>query len=340
MSTNFIENDRKPSHKIYKSPRLRQIPTSPSNDRWGRRIFKKEMPTQANDNNNEIAKTEPSQIQFNVKHQNKLAYSNSKIKKNLNLDEKKVIKNSISSKYYRISKNKEELGINPLIKNISNMKIFVRTKDNYIQNQNISPNISNNIQPLFYSNIDLNGDKVNNKNIRKSSYIDRRQKNNENQNKYQYNTYIQPKAEDTKKETQFKYQIKTLPKLQNISSFLKPSQSQLQLKYNTNTSNIKITRIPMSANINYKKSSQSTDRLKVAVGNTPRLIKTPDRLIKQLRNHNIYISDSSRYNSKVYQEKTENNQKCKNDSFNRGSSYIQAQQKNLLSPKTNNYRNK
>ena len=73
MSTNSKQLNRKPSYKIYKSPRLQNNIIVPS-ENSGRRIFQKETSSFSSENYNDyILKTEPTQTtrKKNIKHQYK-----------------------------------------------------------------------------------------------------------------------------------------------------------------------------------------------------------------------------------------------------------------------------
>ena len=100
MSTNPKQLNRKPSYKIYKSPRIQKNIIVPS-ENSSRRIFQKETSTLSSDNSNgNILKTEPTQKK--QPQEKKISNSNIKIYKNevvqKPVDEKKAIKNSLSSK--------------------------------------------------------------------------------------------------------------------------------------------------------------------------------------------------------------------------------------------------
>ena len=338
MRTNSNQFNRKPSYKIYKSPRLQQNDINSSENSARKKYPKETRSFPSDDYNNNILKTEPNQKV--IQQEKKILYTNTKItRKNIPVEQKKFLKNSNSLKNYRISQKKEEISINPLNGNKSNIKIT----SNNISNNNSNNTNSNNKQKLFYSNIDLNPRKDNKKNNNKnkqSIYIDRRQKNSELVNKYQYRPKSQSKPQQTKIES--KYQNKTLPKSQNKNK-LKQSQSQSHLKYNSNTSDIKIRRIPISNNY-VRKTPQLSERKNIPNSNISKVTINSknksqyDRNTNEPHQHLVYVSNTSRYSFKVYQDKNDNNYKNINNKPN-NYSYNQQQKNNISNTQNKSYKN-
>ena len=354
MSTNPKQLNRKPSYKIYKSPRIQKNIIVPS-ENSSRRIFQKETSTLSSDiYNGNILKTEPTQKMYNS---NIKIYKNEVVQKPV--EEKKAIKNSLSSKSYRITIKKEEVIINPMNRNKSNTKIIANNTNN--QNTNIIPKFQNLNMRINSKNGHKDTTDAANSRNSKSIYIDRRQKNSEAVNKYQYRP--QPQSKSSQTQIQSKYENKTLSNLENRIK-LKQSQSQSHLKYNSNTSNIRIRRIPISVSSYERKTPQPNKRKDIPTGNTNNLkinINTKkynqvqERILTEPHKHNIYISNTSHYSSNVYQDKNLNNNiinkndnylynkqnyNKKNESINQNKSYRSNIKTSVLEPnKINSDRN-
>ena len=172
MSKDF---KRKPSYKLYKSPRLMLNSTSSDEKPDNKKIYQKESTAQYKNYNINIAKTESNQNQYekysskNPQQDKKVSYTsdtNTKIIKSNNpTEEKKTIKNSISSRNCTMKNKKEEPIIYPLNRNKSNLRLISTYKETQNQNINKYNNNKNEIKNLYYSNIKLsNKKKANNNN--------------------------------------------------------------------------------------------------------------------------------------------------------------------------------
>ena len=330
------ELNRKPSYKLYKSPRIIKNSTSPD-EYTDKQIYQKESTRQYKNYNYNISKTESNQNQYekysskNTQQDKKGFYSSNSntkiIKTNYPTEEKKSIKNSVSSRNCTIKNKKEEPIIYPLNRNKSNTRIITTSKDSGNQNINKYKNNTNEIQGLYYSNIDLNNkiktNTINNdyKRPYQIAYTNI-QKKNENENKYQYRPQSQTKSEKIKSETKLKYDNKALKNKQKLD--LKQSQSLSHLKYNNNTNtSYKTKSIPISNDYSYtKKTTEKTEKNKNYNANSY-ITKTIEP-----RQHKVYISNTSSYNSKVNQDKNDNNSKINKYPILKQYYYKQPQQTN------------
>ena len=232
MSIILNKLNRKPSFKVYKSPRL--VPNENISDNQYKGIIQKEKTSKYTKKDNFIYNTEPTQnlISTSNKNQQEKIVTNTitrVTKYNLVTEEKKPLQNSISSKNYKVQNKKEESGLN---KNYSNNKSTTRI--NQVQNANMKNDINNNIHKASYYSIkelkienNIDNKYNNNKRSYQVNYIDRRQ------NKTDNDKYLRPKSQSKTKiskiETQTKYQIKTLPYTNKNDKHLKQSKSQSQI---------------------------------------------------------------------------------------------------------------
>ena len=348
MSTNSKKFVRKYSLKIYRSPRLLHypIPDDPEPVK-----MKKEVPAQKKYNIN-IIKPEQNQYQGNLtvnnQEQKKIYSSTTTNKRNLTTEEKKVVikKTPISAKNSIKTNNKGEIAIKPLNRNNSGTKIISTVKESQIQNKYINTNSNTNNQPLFYSNIDLNGYNKNNnrninmKNINESAYIDRRRINSEVENKNQYRANSQTKPQITKVVPQTKGQIKKVPPQQNVKINLQQSKSQTNFKITSNNPSIKIRTNPIQKNANDKSIPQPQPTLRKNATNinvnSSKINKIQIKSSNYPLQNTVYISSNiSGRNSNVYQ----NMNKIFNTSSNIQNNYRQKTQKiNIPNAQNKNYR--
>ena len=349
MSSNSKKFVRKYSLKIYRSRRLLHypIPDDPESIK-----MKKEVPTQKKYNIN-IIKPEKNQNQGNIKtntQEQKKIYSSTTTatnNRNLSAEEKKVVikKTPISAKNSIKANNKEEIIIKPLNRNNSGTKIISNVKESQIQNKYINTNTNN--QPLFYSNIDLNGYNKNNnkdiniKNINESAYIDKRRINNEIENKNQYRENSQTMPQITKVVPPINNQIKkvTQPQQKNLKINLQQSKSQTSFKISSNNPTIKIRTNPVQKNINDRSIPQPQPTLRKNITNiNVKSSKIQINSTSRARQNTAYISsNTSRRNSNAYQNKDIN--KTFNTSSIKQNNYIQKTQKiNIPNAQNKNYR--
>ena len=235
MKTNIKES----SFKFHKSSLLSNNELSPLHNSVGGR-YNKGISNQKQNNNINILKRDLNQNDKNLSINSTLEkiLSNNNIKRirnNLPNEEKKIIKNSISSNNCIVSNKKQGTIINPLFKNKSNNKIYI-SNGSKTQNKNINFNNLNNVQKTyFYSNINNiinntnpNIDSKYNRSSYQSSYIGTRNNNIDIENKYKVRFQSLSKPHETQNYNQSKYQNRTLS-IDNRKSELKQSQSQLPL---------------------------------------------------------------------------------------------------------------
>ena len=359
MRTNSKDFNKESSFKYYKSSHLEQKQLSPlSNPVRG--IFNKVISNQKENHNINILKTESNQNEKNYSINNRLDKILSGINSFRNTipkDEKKTIKNSISSSNCITSNKKQETIINPLNRNSSNNKIYIsRQNENKKYNQNISTsnlNNLNNIYDTYYNSNSKNkndnknyntnkttniDNKYNNSSSYQSSYISRRNNTSDTGNKYQYRVHSVSKPQETRNESKSRYQFKTLNNSDNNNSELKQSMSQIHIKYNSNTSDSKLYKMPELRSS--RKTPQPLKKTNITVSNST-YSRIQERVSTEPQQHynNVYISNYSTYKGKDNKNKIESNPKIINAPSTNPNNYIQMQPKyTFTNMDTKNYK--
>ena len=297
---------RKHSFKIYRSPRLLRypIPDDPEPAK-----IQKEVQTQSKKYNINIVKVEPEKMSNEIQQQKIDDSTSTTNKRYKSQEEKKIVKTSLSKKNSMKSNNKEEIALKPLKRNNSNANANPTVKES--QRQNIKTNIKN--QQLIPSGYNKNttNKTIDNKNTNESAYIDRRRTNNEMEKKNENRPRSQAKPQSSKIEPQNKY----IPKQQKVNNDLKQSQSQTKIKISSNDPNFKMRQIPIPKITNDRRTPKPMER----------------------KNTGHVSSNTTRINSKVYQDK--DNNKTFNTSSNSGNYTQRTQKSSIPTPQNKNYRN-